>query len=92
MSLKFLLDTNVISEVNKKIPNPFVLEKLSLHQNEVATASTVIHELLYGCLHLPSESAKRKYLEDYIKTMGALRGMAAILTESHHDLCQFLTK
>lgn len=67
MSAKFLLDTNVISEVNKKIPNPLVLEKLNLYQNEVATASIVIHELLYGCLRLPPESTKRKYLEDYLE-------------------------
>ena len=66
MRKKYLLDTNVISEVNKKIPNQLVIEKISLYQREVATASTVIHELLYGSLRLPSESAKRNFLLDYI--------------------------
>lgn len=65
MTLKYLLDTNVISEINKKIPNQFVVEKMNRYQREVATASIVIHELFYGCLRLPAESAKRKLLLDY---------------------------
>lgn len=67
MSVKYLLDTNVISEINKKTPNKFVVEKMTYYQREIATASTVIHELLYGCLRLPTESKKRAFLLDYIK-------------------------
>jgi tRNA(fMet)-specific endonuclease VapC len=67
MSYRFLLDTNVISEVNRKIPNPLVVEKMNRYLGEVATASTVVHELLYGSLRLPPESARRRYLEDYIE-------------------------
>jgi tRNA(fMet)-specific endonuclease VapC len=66
LSYRFLLDTNIISEINKKIPNQFLVEKMNRYRGEVATASTVIHELLYGCLRLPPESSKRAYLEDYI--------------------------
>lgn len=66
MSHRFLLDTNVFSEVNKKVPNAFVMQKMNEYQNEVATASVVIHELLYGCLRLPSDSNKRRFLFDYI--------------------------
>ncbi|MBE9238734.1 hypothetical protein IQ227_22630 [Anabaena aphanizomenioides LEGE 00250] len=54
MSFRFLLDTNIISEINKKIPNKLVVDKMNLYQDEVATASVVIHELLFGCLpHIP---------------------------------------
>ena len=67
MTFKYLLDTNVISEINKKNPNKFVVEKMSCYQTEVATASTVIHELFYGCLRLPPESSKRSFLLDYIE-------------------------
>lgn len=67
MSYQFLLDTNIISEINKKIPNRLVVENMNRCQDEVATASTVMHELLYGCLRLPPESSRRKYLEDYIE-------------------------
>jgi tRNA(fMet)-specific endonuclease VapC len=66
LSYRFLLDTNIISEINKKIPNQFLVKKMNYYRGEVATASTVIHELLYGCLRLPPESSKRAYLEDYI--------------------------
>lgn len=66
MSCKYLLDTNVISEINKKYPNQFVTEKMSIHQQEVSTASLVIHELLYGCYRLPKESRKKTFLLEYI--------------------------
>ncbi|MBC5795984.1 MAG: hypothetical protein VKL60_06430 [Sphaerospermopsis sp.] len=42
MSFRFLLDTNIISEINKKIPNKLVVDKMNLYQDEVATASVVI--------------------------------------------------
>ncbi len=67
MTFKYLLDTNVISEINKKIPNQFVVEKMNRYQREVATDSIVIHKLFYGYLRLPPESAKRKFLLDYIE-------------------------
>ncbi|MDJ0662026.1 MAG: type II toxin-antitoxin system VapC family toxin [Crocosphaera sp.] len=66
MSIKYLLDINVISEVTKKIPLQSIFEKMEIHKQEVATASLVIHELLYGCLRLPTESKKRALLENYI--------------------------
>jgi tRNA(fMet)-specific endonuclease VapC len=67
LSIRFLLDTNVISEINKPIPNPLVVAQMNRYQGEVATASTVVHELLYGGLRLPPESARRIYLEDYVR-------------------------
>ena len=59
MSCRFLLGTNVISEVNKPIPNPLVVEQMNQYQSEVSTAATVMHELLYGTLRLPPESSRR---------------------------------
>ena len=67
MTFRFLLDTNIISEINKKIPNKLVVDKLNQYQGEVVTASVVIHELLFGCLRLPPESGRRHFLEDYIE-------------------------
>ncbi|OBQ14462.1 type II toxin-antitoxin system VapC family toxin [Anabaena sp. AL09] len=67
MTFRFLLDTNIISEINKKIPNKLVVDKMNQYQGEVATASVVIHELLFGCLHLPPESGRKRFLEDYIE-------------------------
>ena len=65
MTLRYLLDTNVISEATRPIPNPNIVRKLTEHQREIATAAVVFHELLYGCLRLP-ESQKRKFLLEYI--------------------------
>jgi predicted nucleic acid-binding protein len=38
MSLKFLLDTNILSEPSRPIPNANVLAKLDIHQSEIAVA------------------------------------------------------
>ena len=65
MSLKYLLDTNIISEVNRIKPNANVTKKTSEHEREIGTASVVIHELLYGCLIMP-ESKKRQLLLAYV--------------------------
>lgn len=59
MSLRFLLDTNILSEPLRPIPNPNVMEKLRQYENEIATATIVYHELLFGCYRLP-ESKKVK--------------------------------
>ena len=65
MSLKFLLDTNILSEPARPIPNANVLHQLDIHKSEVAVSTVVIHELLHGCLRLP-ESKRREYLRNYI--------------------------
>ncbi|MEG3838785.1 type II toxin-antitoxin system VapC family toxin [Microcoleus sp. herbarium14] len=65
MSLKYLLDTNIISEATRLEPNINVTQKLSEHQREVGTATVVIHELLYGCWRL-AESKKSQLLLAYI--------------------------
>ncbi len=65
MSLKFLLDTNILSEPARPIPNVKVLHKLDIHKSEVVISSVVVHELLHGCLRLP-ESKRRESLWNYI--------------------------
>ena len=68
MSLKYLLDTNIISDSMRPIPNPKVEDKLRINQLEVCTATVVIHELLYGCLRLP-KSKKRSFFEEYLNDL-----------------------
>jgi len=65
LTLRYLLDTNVISEATRPIPNPNIVRKLTENQREIATAAVVLHELLYGCLRLV-ESRKRQFLLEYI--------------------------
>jgi tRNA(fMet)-specific endonuclease VapC len=65
MTIRFLLDTNILSEPLQLQPNTQVLERLKLYQQEVATASLVIHELVFGYQRLPL-SQKRSRIERYV--------------------------
>ena len=66
MSLKYLLDTNIFSELMRPAPNPKIIKIFDRCKEETATASIVVHELLYGCLRLPA-SKKRQAFMEYIK-------------------------
>lgn len=68
MTLLYLLDTNVVSEPLRPKPNPAVMRSLRAHQEEIATATVVWHELLFGCQRLP-ESKKRRLIETYLKNV-----------------------
>ena len=43
--MKYLLDTNVLSEAVKTPPNKSVMKMLERHQHEIVTAAPVWHEL-----------------------------------------------
>ncbi len=65
---KYLLDTNVISEWVKPIPDSCVIRMIQNHYEESVIATPVWHELLYGCYRLPV-SRKRKELESFIRNV-----------------------
>lgn len=65
MELKYLLDTNILSEPTKPQPNVQVLAKLREHNGNYATAVTVWHELHFGCERLPESKLKRR-LQSYL--------------------------
>jgi tRNA(fMet)-specific endonuclease VapC len=62
---RYLLDTNVISEPLRPIPNPTVLARLQQHDGAIAIASVVWHELLFGSARLAA-SARRTAIERYL--------------------------
>ena len=68
--MKYLLDTNVLSEAVKTAPDMSVMEMFEKYQHEIATAAPVWHELQFGCQRLP-ESRKRdiiaSFLNDIVK-------------------------
>ncbi|MBW1962223.1 MAG: PIN domain-containing protein [Deltaproteobacteria bacterium] len=64
--IKYLLDTNILSEGVKTVPDRRVMVMLERHESEIATAAPVWHELQYGCMRLPV-SRKRELLEAYLK-------------------------
>ncbi|MET0534013.1 MAG: type II toxin-antitoxin system VapC family toxin [Steroidobacter sp.] len=63
--LRYLLDTNIVSQPISKAPAASVLRKLRSVGEQCAIAAPVWHELQYGCRRLP-ESRRREALEDYI--------------------------
>jgi tRNA(fMet)-specific endonuclease VapC len=64
VSIRYLLDTNVLSEPVRPSPNPRVIQHLQEHQEEIATATVVWHELIYGYSRLPF-SKRRTQIEEY---------------------------
>jgi tRNA(fMet)-specific endonuclease VapC len=65
MTLRYLLDTSVISAPLTKHPNPRIIKRLEVHGLESAIAAPVWHELTYGCRRLP-RGKRRDALESYL--------------------------
>jgi tRNA(fMet)-specific endonuclease VapC len=65
MKLRYLLDTNIVSEPLRPEPHPVVLERLHLHQEELAVSAITWHELWFGCQRLPP-SIRRSAIERYL--------------------------
>ena len=66
--MKYLLDTNVLSESVKTKPHKSVLRMIKRHQHEIVTASPVWHELQFSCRCLPV-SRKRQIIESFLKNI-----------------------
>jgi tRNA(fMet)-specific endonuclease VapC len=66
VSVRYLLDTNVLSEPIKSHPNEHTIESLSEHDGELATCSVVWHELCFGAARLAA-SKKRRAIETYLE-------------------------
>jgi len=65
VTLRYLLDTLIVSSPMSKAPDPEILKKLDQHGEESAIAAPVWHELKYGCERLP-RGKRRSALETYI--------------------------
>jgi tRNA(fMet)-specific endonuclease VapC len=63
--LRYLMDTNVLSEPLRASPNPRILERLERYREGVATAAPVWHEAVFGLRRLPP-SRKRRAIEVYL--------------------------
>jgi len=66
VSIRFLLDTNVVSEPLRPSPAPATLRRLRRHEGEAAIASIAWHELQFGCCRLP-RSRRRAAIERYLE-------------------------
>ena len=76
MSIRYLLDTNVLSEPIKSHPDERTITSLSDHDGELATCSVVWHELCFGVARLAT-SKKRSAIEAYLEE--AVRSILPIL-------------
>jgi len=63
--MRYLLDTNIVSEGLKRQPDQNVLKKMHDHDGETAIASVVWHELVFGAALAPS-ATKRSIIELYL--------------------------
>jgi tRNA(fMet)-specific endonuclease VapC len=64
--MNVLLDTNVLSEPLRELPDPAVMAQLESEEHVLHTASVVIHELSYGIHRLPS-GRKQQRLNSYLQ-------------------------
>ena len=66
MTLRYLLDTSIVSSPIAKIPDVGIVQRLDEHGPECAIAAPVWHELAYGCRRLP-RGRRREALETYLR-------------------------
>ena len=70
MTLRYLLDTSVVSAPIAKIPDLDIVKRLDEQGHECAIAAPVWHELTYGCRRLPRgrhRTALETYLNDVVR-------------------------
>lgn len=60
MALVYLVDTNIISEMERLASDPNVVAQLEAHQEQIALAAISWHELLYGYHRLPQSKRKQR--------------------------------
>lgn len=68
MKVRYLLDTNIISEPLRAIPEQSVIDKIKINEGQMALCSPVLHELRYGMERLP-ESKKKALIMAYVNTV-----------------------
>ena len=57
--MRYLLDSNVLSEPSRPRPDAKVQSRLKAHRNEICTAAPILHELHYGLARMPEGARKR---------------------------------
>ena len=63
--MSYLLDTNILSEPVRPVPNPHVLRRIHEAGGALTMAAITWHELMYGVIRLP-DSRRRTALEHYL--------------------------
>lgn len=66
--MRYLLDTNTVSEPLRPNPAAGIVRRLQQHGGDAAIPAPVWHELRFGCARLPP-SRRRNDLERYLETV-----------------------
>jgi len=68
--MRFLLDSNVLSEPLRPRPDKRVVRHLQEHDGRLATAAVAWSELVYGAARLP-QSRRRRVIEEYLGALAS---------------------
>jgi tRNA(fMet)-specific endonuclease VapC len=68
VTLRFLLDTGIVSAPVAATPDRKVIKRIGQHGPQCAIAAPVWHEMVYGCRRLPA-GKRRAALEDYLQNV-----------------------
>lgn len=66
--MRYVADTNVVSELMKKDPSPDVIDWFFDHEGEVYLTSITVKELYFGMVRLP-KGKRRRLLEEAISAI-----------------------
>lgn len=66
--MRYLLDTNIISEQTKRMPDQGVMKRLELDSIFAVTSATVWHELWHG-VHLYPDGERKQQLTRYLTVL-----------------------
>lgn len=68
MSLRYLLDTNAVSELAKRNPAPGVARRFAAYESSCALSAPSLEELTFGVARLPS-GARRTMLRKWLDAL-----------------------
>jgi tRNA(fMet)-specific endonuclease VapC len=70
--VKYLLDTNIVSELTKPVPNRGVEARFTAHEGASVISVVTWHELRFGIARLMT-SRRKAMLEEFIETVIGVR-------------------
>ncbi len=73
--MKYLLDTNVVSELARKVVRVELTQKIKMHERDICLCSLTLHELKFGYARLPTSKRKTvlgEFLDDVVTTLPTL--------------------
>lgn len=86
--IKYLLDTNILSEPARKKPDNNVMQRFAQYDGQYVTAAIVWHELLYG-RELLAKSKRKTELQSYLLT---LQNSGLIILPYDHKAAEWYAK